>query len=84
MAFAKLFDTPQGQIVAIKDADDEGSPIITFLFEPVGEIKGEISVGYSSSDRANEHRDQAFDRLSIEAAIGLRDEWMRHFQHVRH
>lgn len=84
MAFAKLFDTQDGQILAIRDDDDEGAPIITVMFEPKNGIKAEVSVGYANADSAEEQRDQAFDALSLEAVVCLRNEWMRMFQPLTH
>lgn len=82
MAFAKLFESPEGQIVAIKDDNEEsGEPQIRFLFEPTGNgIKAEVSVGFSDSAQGYARRDHAFDTLSTEAVCSLRNEYQRQFQ----
>jgi hypothetical protein len=79
MAFAKLFDTTDGQILAIKNDDEAGDPIITFMFEPKNGIQAQVSVGYANANSAQKKRDQAFESLSLEAVVSLRNEWMRHF-----
>lgn len=82
MAFAKLFDSPEGQIVALKDDNEEsGEPQIRFLFEPTGNgVKAEVSVGFADSAHGYDRRDHAFDALSMEAVCSLRNEYQRNFQ----
>ena len=67
MTFAKMFDTEYGDVLVMRQDDDEGNPEIRFYCEPEG--LGLCSVAFSYSEDAYERRDEGFDKVTLEMAV---------------
>jgi hypothetical protein len=72
--FAKLFDTPNGQLLAFKTLGDDDDPIIRIIGEAVGGVVPSASLGYEGDE---DRRDAAFEKLNQsgaeQQAKGFRD-----------
>ena len=58
--FAKLFDTPDGQLLYFKHLDEDELPVITVMGAALGGICPSVHLGYDDED----HRDRIFEEIS--------------------
>jgi hypothetical protein len=65
--FAKLYETERGQILAMRQAGDEG-PEIAFHFYPGVEGLGvcQVKLGFEDNEAGDEKADAAFESLTEE------------------
>ena len=67
MSFAKLFESESlGQILVMKDTNDDDDPCVTVMFDPQLEGLENIKTKFGFDDE--EHRDRIFDRVDLEKA----------------
>lgn len=67
--FAKIFDSKKhGQIVAIKQKNDEELPEIKVFFYPEGLDVCSIGIGFTDDDDGWEKRDRGFEALTVKEA----------------
>lgn len=66
--FAKLFDTPRGQVLVKVDADQEGAPEIRFYVKPEGFGVNSVAFGYEDSDQGWIDAEEGFEKVSYEMA----------------
>lgn len=66
--FAKTFDTKHGQVVVLKQRNDDGDPEIRFYFHPQGFDVCSLGVGYRDDDAGWDSRDARFEEINREWA----------------
>jgi hypothetical protein len=79
--FAKLFDTPNGQLLAFLKVGDEGKYDLVVMGEPMSDIHPQLSFGYDSDEAAIQvfntmdqmKADQTASQMRSTAAMILRD-----------
>lgn len=64
--FAKFFDTKYGQVVVMKQGNDDGNPEIRFFAEPEG--LGVCSVAFSYGEDDWDKADEGFEQVNLEMA----------------
>lgn len=62
--FAKLFDTPSGQLLLFKCESDDEDPALKVMAAPVGDISPSAILSYDTEAK----RDLAFDRIGQDGA----------------
>ncbi len=72
-AFAKLFNTPHGQIVAIRSEGDEG-PEVRFYTQPAGLGVCACAVKFSDTESGNNTADAMFAKIEEQDAINCTEE----------
>jgi hypothetical protein len=58
--FAKLFSTERGQVVVMKDQNDEADPCVRIYFSPEGLGTCAVTLSFSDNDAGYEKRDKFF------------------------
>ena len=67
MSFAKLFESESlGQILVMKDTNDDVDPCVTVMFDPKIEGFENIKVGLGFED--DERRDRVWNDITLERA----------------
>ena len=66
--FCKLFETEQGQILVLKDTNDECAPALKFIVSPPSLGLATTIYAYSDDDIGWGARDEAFDNTDLEMA----------------
>ena len=64
--FAKLFDTSYGQVVVLKQGNEDNEPEVRFFAEPEG--LGVCSMAIGFEEDAWEDADTAFDKVDLAMA----------------
>jgi hypothetical protein len=64
--FAKLFDTKYGQVVVLKQDNEDGDPEIRFYAEPEG--LGVCSMAFSYEEDKRDKQEEGFDKVNFEMA----------------
>ena len=77
--FAKTWNHKRfTQIVLIKQQNDEGSPCITFFFQPDGHGICTFNIGFENEDTAEGKVEAAFDSISLHDAVEIIDGYLDH------
>lgn len=67
MSFAKIFESETlGQILVVKDTNDDGDPCVVVMFDPQLEGLENIKTKFGFDDE--DRRDHIFDRVDLEKA----------------
>jgi hypothetical protein len=74
--FSKTFNTVYGQVVLIKQWDDEGDPEIRYYVQPQGQNTCSMAFNYDT----DEVRDSQFDKATLETAAQVAEEICKHFE----
>lgn len=72
--FAKLYETPIGQILVKLDEDSDGNPEVRFYFQPEGLGVCSFSLGYDDDDEGWQFAENAFSEMTEEKAFRYVDE----------
>lgn len=67
--FAKIFETPIGQVVAMQTADDDGDDVVRLYFDPQAQGVGVCNLDFVYGDE--ERAAAALAGLTAERAVGL-------------
>lgn len=67
--FAKVFDTTQGQIVAMLGCDEDDRPEIRFFAKPPGLGICQTALAWDDSDEGEEKAQTIFDGITEEFAM---------------
>lgn len=72
MQFAKLYETERGQVLVMRDTDDECSPAVKFWFYVGGHVgMAGFAMSFSDDDEGNDKADAAFEKMDEPTAIQL-------------
>jgi len=71
--FAKLYETEVGQIVAIKQLDDENNPEIRFYFKPpgLGVCSTAMTFGDGDDEKSYNRQDKAWELVTEESSLAV-------------
>lgn len=64
--FAKLYDTKYGQVVVMKQDNEDGEPEIRFYAEPEG--LGVCSMAFSYEEDDRDKQEEGFEKVTFEMA----------------
>lgn len=67
--FAKVFNTVRGQIVVMRDSDDDGDPALMFYAEPSGLGVCRLTLSFSDDDEGWDKLDDAFAKADERMAL---------------
>lgn len=68
MNFANIFETKNGQVVVMRDTNDDGAPSIKFYAEPKGFGVCCSTLSFSDNDVGEVTRDSVFNGANLELA----------------
>ena len=78
MKFARVFDVARyGQIVMMKQQNQEGELVITFFCQPEGMGVCSFSIGWGD-DQTEPQVEKAFEKLVMREVIEIVDGWFKH------
>lgn len=73
MQFAKLYETERGQVLVMRDTDDECKPAVLFHFylgtDSIGMVR--FGLSFSDDDEGNDKADAAFAKMDEATATEL-------------
>jgi hypothetical protein len=79
MKFARVFDVARyGQIVMLKQQNQEGAPELRFFCQPDGYGVCSFAIGWNDDDNAESKLNQAFDAMVMREAIEICDGYFKH------
>lgn len=71
--FAKLFDTPDGQLLAFMDETDDGDPAMVFMAAPINGVSAKAILSWPEVDGQQRAFDMVDQAAAEEHARSLRD-----------
>ena len=69
--FCKLFESEEGQILVLKDTNDECAPALKFMVSPPALGLATTTLAYTDDDNGWNARDKAFEQTDLELAINV-------------
>lgn len=72
--FCKVFDTELGQVVVMKDTNDEGNPCLCFYAEPSHLGVSCVRLSFKDNDEGYNALDVTFDNVTKEKALTAVDD----------
>lgn len=78
MRFARVFDVVRyGQIVMLKQQNQEGAPELRFFCQPEGMGVCSFAIGWNDDSSENKI-EEAFENMVMREAIEIVDGWFKH------
>jgi hypothetical protein len=79
MKFARVFEVARyGQIVMLKQQNQEGAPELRFFCQPEGYGVCSFAIGWNDDDNAESKLNHAFNAMVMREAIEICDGYFKH------
>ena len=68
MMFAKLYETSLGQVVVLRQSNNDGEPEIRFYYEPEGLGVSSMAFCYTDDEDGWQGQQEGFEKITLEMA----------------